>query len=124
MKARDQLSQATQTIAQIQKNFYDREDEEDTENLEEEDENMDETATMKKYFQKSAVYKRFKAEEDKELAQLDQAELEDQELAKMQKDYDALQKKVQAMEQNVKHEEQVNDNLAKQEQALTQKRKQ
>lgn len=124
MKARDQLSQATQTIAQIQKNFYDREDDEDTENLEEEDENMDETATMKKYFQKSAVYKRFKAEEDKELAQLDQAELEDQELAKMQKDYDALQKKVQAMEQNVKHEEQVNDNLAKQEQALTQKRKQ
>jgi hypothetical protein len=55
---------------------------------------MDENATMKKYFTKSAVYKRFKAEEEKELAQLDQAEIEEQELVKMQKDYDALQKKV------------------------------
>lgn len=68
MKARDQLSQATQTIAQIQKNFYDREESDDVEDLEESDENMDEQATMKKYFTKSAVYKRFKAEEEKELA--------------------------------------------------------
>lgn len=74
---------------------------------------MDENATMKKYFTKSAVYKRFKAEEEKELAQLDQAEIEEQELVKMQKDYDALQKKVSAMEFNVKHEEQVNESLAK-----------
>lgn len=71
MKARDQLSQATQTIAQIEKNFYDREESDDAEDLEESDENMDENATMKKYFTKSAVYKRFKAEEEKELAQLD-----------------------------------------------------
>jgi len=42
MKARDQLSQATQTIAQIQKNFYDREESDDVEDLEESDENMDE----------------------------------------------------------------------------------
>ena len=113
MKARDQLSQATQTIAQIEKNFYDREESDDAEDLEESDENMDENATMKKYFTKSAVYKRFKAEEEKELAQLDQAEIEEQELVKMQKDYDALQKKVSAMEFNVKHEEQVNESLAK-----------
>jgi len=31
----------------------------------------------------------------------------------MQKDYDALQKKVSAMELNVKHEEKVNESLAK-----------
>jgi hypothetical protein len=72
MKARDQLSQATQTIAQIEKNFYDREESDDeAEDLEESDENMDEQATMKKYFTKSAVYKRFKAEEEKELTQMD-----------------------------------------------------
>lgn len=69
----------------------------------EEDEQLDdEEDTMKAYFEKSAVFKRFKAEEDKELTQVDQCSATEDELNTLTKQYEELQQKVDNLDKKVK----------------------